>query len=974
MDHALGSFWALLWALALLRLPLQGVQGFFPNFWSRTMALAWGSFTHQDMTEEAILRVTLRLFTEGPHPKGKRIREEDFKDRTLLADDLFAAFFGPKVSAKRFRGAIAQVANANAAMDFLNTTRDDPVLHFDSELIHSANAWLLQAHKEVLQAVRSEQYAIAREKLGQLLHTLQDFYSHSNWVELGHRHIHPHLLRPGREIKSIAGADIQTCSSCSYWTCEGNLLESLVTKGLLTTGYYGTRPEKPKGKCSHGGKFDDSRHRDPHGGINKDSSSLFFSPHHYLHNEAAALAQEATTDFLKFLQREIGKKQFMRLLDISPATGLSFVVDTTGSMGEEINAAKSQARKIIDSRRGSLHEPDFYLLVPFNDPDYGPILKTSDPEKFWEFLDTIHPLGGKDEPEMCLSALELALQNSPPYSEIFVFTDASAKDAHLKNSVEALIQEQKCKVTFLITEDPSRSRVKRETLAPDRFNLYVDLAHSSGGQIIFTNNENIRQVAKIIGESSISSVTLFYHQKGATFSLEDSHRRTRRQAAKREVHPFWIDSLVDKVVMTLQGAIRDFTIQDPAGSTQNSTVSHGPLAEIQSIGSIYRLSLFSPVHPGEWTLMLRSKGNYSVHIQGQSTLDFLHYFAVQMDGRHPGLLKMDSSPIEGVPVYLVVTATGLSPPESGSVQLEAVNLAGKTGSLGKIRLQRDANRTDLFVAELPPSLPAKGGFTIILQGVDSEGRKVERAAPQVATVAGSLLELSRDTPVFPGRPVSIAWKLTNPGSLKQYGLQASSAPQLPLNVSSSRLQLGLNQTATGQIALHVPSAADPGSVITVTLQARPLHPVEDPTFAHIHLLVMPSPPVRNLSRPFCNASWAHGSCGPPQLPCHTGHWTATLHIWDKAGVRSVQAEGGAVVPHQADGPAESVSYTSDCCSREATLVVTNRLGEKYRCRVEAPPAVPGKVVGSTSGGTAAAAVIAPWWRVLVPFLVACLAL
>lgn len=58
----------------------------------------------------------------------------------------------------------------------------------------------------------------------------------------------------------------------------------------------------------------------------------------------------------------------VRLLDISPAAGLSFVVDTTGSMGEEINAAKSQARKIIDSRRGTLQEPDFYLLVPFNDP------------------------------------------------------------------------------------------------------------------------------------------------------------------------------------------------------------------------------------------------------------------------------------------------------------------------------------------------------------------------------------------------------------------------------------------------------------------------------------------------------------------------------------------------------------------------------------------------------------------------------
>lgn len=57
-----------------------------------------------------------------------------------------------------------------------------------------------------------------------------------------------------------------------------------------------------------------------------------------------------------------------RLLDISPATGLSFVVDTTGSMGEEISAAKFQALEIIEKRRGTLQEPDFYLLVPFHDP------------------------------------------------------------------------------------------------------------------------------------------------------------------------------------------------------------------------------------------------------------------------------------------------------------------------------------------------------------------------------------------------------------------------------------------------------------------------------------------------------------------------------------------------------------------------------------------------------------------------------
>lgn len=57
-----------------------------------------------------------------------------------------------------------------------------------------------------------------------------------------------------------------------------------------------------------------------------------------------------------------------RLLDITPASSLSFVLDTTGSMGEEINAAKIQARHIVEQRRGGPMEPTHYVLVPFHDP------------------------------------------------------------------------------------------------------------------------------------------------------------------------------------------------------------------------------------------------------------------------------------------------------------------------------------------------------------------------------------------------------------------------------------------------------------------------------------------------------------------------------------------------------------------------------------------------------------------------------
>lgn len=40
-------------------------------------------------------------------------------------------------------------------------------------------------------------------------------------------------------------------------------------------------------------------------------------------------------------------------------------------------------------------------------PGFGPVFKTSDPDSFWQKLNEIQALGGGDEPEMCLSALEV---------------------------------------------------------------------------------------------------------------------------------------------------------------------------------------------------------------------------------------------------------------------------------------------------------------------------------------------------------------------------------------------------------------------------------------------------------------------------------------------------------------------------------------------------------------------------------------
>lgn len=56
------------------------------------------------------------------------------------------------------------------------------------------------------------------------------------------------------------------------------------------------------------------------------------------------------------------------MMGIARTAVLCFVIDTTGSMADEIAEAKRVAHNIIDSKKGTQDEPSEYILVPFNDP------------------------------------------------------------------------------------------------------------------------------------------------------------------------------------------------------------------------------------------------------------------------------------------------------------------------------------------------------------------------------------------------------------------------------------------------------------------------------------------------------------------------------------------------------------------------------------------------------------------------------
>ncbi|KAA0714551.1 von Willebrand factor A domain-containing protein 7 [Triplophysa tibetana] len=944
-------------------------QAFLPNFWSRVLTLSWDSSTHQYMTEQAILNITMETLSTIMEQAQGRDKEE-------LHTGLGRGFWH----------AVGEVASANAAMDFLSSMRSDPIYHFDSERVDGATEMLRDFWSQTLLLTKSKEYQGARRSLGQLFHSLQDFYSHSNWVEMGKRDVYLHLLHPEESAVPVASEDIPTCAACYRFSCYNNLLEEMIrgeTEPLLTTGYFSGFPDKPAGKCSHGGILDSSRHHGAEGGINKDSTSPLFSPHHYLHKEAAHLAATATLRVLQDLREEVGPKSFLSLFSVQQPPALVFVMDTTGSMFEEITAARLRAFSIIQARKRSRRTilPGTFIMVPFHDPDFGPVKETDSPDEFMLYMENLLALGGGDEPEMCLSALQLALTHSPPLSEIFVFTDASPKDHHLQSAVQALILEKQIKVNFLLTEDPSltsrgrllRKRKRREELSPDRFSLYSSLSSVSGGMTIYTTNKDIHKVSAIVEDTTTSSKVTLLHVESEMDSLNS----------------FRVDGGVENVKLHITGQITHCELISPSGSRQFLPGSDGPLAELASSQGLFRICLLAPLETGVWQLGMRAIGPVSFNVQGDSSLDFLYYFAKEANETHPGLRKVEGSPIAGTAVFLVVAVTGLSPNKDAS--FSHVTLLGSSGeSLLKVLLNSSSSHwsEEELVGHMVsvPIMP----FSLRLSGTDGRGNLLERVSSEMIQPTHVQIQVLSAPHLLPGHSSTVMFEISNHGPDHHFVLSAEDEYGYLSHTEQHRNKLFIAERSSvkREIELNTPHNAETKRPITLTLTVH-AEDSPDSNYAVVYLTVIPE--ERDTSPPACSALSVETAC--PAV-CSQGSWKVSLTVRDRghSGLASVQLVQGKGIltlsqvtternrkhfpqrhetatgvghlkldksqPFQTESGHESqrriqlvngdaplkiregsegkpimMFYSSECCAPQAELVLLDRAGNMRRCHL-----------------------------------------
>lgn len=131
----------------------------------------------------------------------------------------------------------------------------------------------------------------------------------------------------------------------------------------------------------------------------------------------------------------------------SDQRSLVIVFDATGSMQDSLNVLRNSARNIIDKFSSWNHSPIYnYIFVPFRDPETGPAVVSIDSSKLLKTLEELRVFGGNSCPENTLSGISLALKYALPKSFVYVFTDATAHDYDLENTVIEQIQQKQATV------------------------------------------------------------------------------------------------------------------------------------------------------------------------------------------------------------------------------------------------------------------------------------------------------------------------------------------------------------------------------------------------------------------------------------------------------------------------------------------------------------------------------------------------
>ncbi|CAB1327012.1 unnamed protein product [Coregonus sp. 'balchen'] len=622
-----------------------------------------------------------------------------------------------------------------------------------------------------------------------------------------------------------------TCSDCANGGfCSNSILPNILNEKKLTSGYMGIfSSAKPKGKCSHGGAADLTSSEVPRGGISKDERR---SDNMALHTAAITVATTATLQLLDEIRGAAGDNDYLRVVN-----------------------------EIIDSKKGTQDEPSQYILVPFNDPAFGPLIRTTNPDVMKREIAKLKADGGGDLPEMCLSGLQLALTGAPASSHIYVFTDAVAKDIALKDTIVALIRSTK------------RRRRGLESRAAT-FETYKDLAVASGGQAIGVTKENLPQATDIIIDSSTSALVTVLQRA--------------RNPGKAETFSFLLDESLNNITIYITGKALTFTLKNPSGVTQKQNEANGKLGTVQTVGNLYRVRLASNKQTGLWEISMNSNQPYTLKVTGQSTIAFIYDFVETFEGPHPGYALISGRPKAGMPAMLLVSVLGRKGP--ASVKVADVALVTASGSVVVGGALEDMGNGDFLVTVT--KVPA-GEFVVLLNGTDVVSSTMfQRQSTTQMSISKVTIKAVVDRSMEPGKAFSLPFTVMTDATGGTYKIR----------------------NTTGVLTITVPANTPSGTDVTLTIEAVAPGAV-DSNYAVTDF----TPPQCEV------VSFSSDDCPADPAACSSAFWQLSANLTDGingTGIASLtHRQGvGSLTHTDLKQTVVAAAFNASCCSLTVELV------------------------------------------------------
>ncbi|CAG9782573.1 unnamed protein product [Diatraea saccharalis] len=282
-------------------------------------------------------------------------------------------------------------------------------------------------------------------------------------------------------------------------------------------------------------------------------------------------------------------------------SSLTFVIDDTGSMSDDIAQVKEGVNLIFDTVTNSnVSLIEDFVLVTFNDPHVTFRTATKSKEVFKQQLASITVTGGGDCPEMAMTGIETALSSSKPKSYLYVFTDASAKDYSKLETIQSKAIKDSSQVVFLLT-----GRCTANDNDPD-YQAYYKLAEATSGQVFHLGKQNVKEILHYIAEQIESPKTIITAKK---FPPGPGHNLT-----------FPVDPDMKTLIVSESGKEPTIDVRSPDGSVPDTKT-------VVDLPEVIAIRIDDTI-PGNYTAVVGSKSETSVVVTATTSIKFKHGFSV----------------------------------------------------------------------------------------------------------------------------------------------------------------------------------------------------------------------------------------------------------------------------------------------------------------------------------------------------------